>query len=317
VDSLADILISSLRDAGLEAFGFIGPSALREACSTMPASERSRRGLDGARGAIAVALGYGEGPSEPPGWAEAYSGPLARLARFARANWYGELRARLKLASSLARARLARAGLDPGQARDWRYFVNSALPERRLALEAGLGPLGRHGLLMTEARGSAVVLGLLILPAAIGLPDSPSRPRPGPGSLHPACEGCRECVAACPTGALRAACDEGSFDRLRCLQHWSAIPGRLPPAIEAAWGDRLYGCDSCQEACPLFRPDPAARTECGPLGPGLPASWLASTPSAEVESALKGSALAMGWIPVEALKRNALLAAKDKPARGI
>ena len=205
------------------------------------------------------------------------------------------------------RAALVDSGLSPGPAREWRYFSNSSLPERRLALEAGLGRLGRHGLVVTPGHGSAVVLGLLLLPLApthFSAAEAAASALAHPSSkqlLSPGCEGCSACIDACPTGALH----DGGFDRLRCLQHWSSIPGPLPEAIEAAWGARLYGCDACQEACPQYRPDALATTDKGLLGPALPATWLARAPEEEVRARLKGSALGMGWISIDALKRNA------------
>lgn len=315
-----DILSSSLREAGIASFGFLSGARLRAAAASLDGAARSRCGLEDARGAVVAALGYGEGPTEPPAWARDCPGPLATIARFARANWYAELSARLQRAAALSRARLTEAGGDPGPAASWRRFVNSRLPEKRLALEAGLGEIGRHTLLMLPDRGSAAVLGLLLAP--IDLPDSVPPALPGRVEEPPAgqrapgisalCAGCGACVAACPTGALGG---EGGFDRELCLQHWSSVPGELPSAVEAAWGDRLYGCDLCQEACPLFRPEPAARTERGLLGPGLPASWLEAAPESAIKAALRGSALGMGWISIEALKRNArhLTAASRMP----
>ena len=304
-----EIAESSLRAAGLDHFGFVGAAALREACSGMPDEPFARLGLEGAGCAVVAALPYGEGPSGAAGGPEPL-GPLARLARFARADWYAELGARLKDAASRMRARLAQSGVDPGQAREWRRFANSRLPERRLALDAGLGRLGRHGLVMLPGHGSAVVLGVLLCPIETEAAAGPrGGPRGGPcdgpcDGLDPSCAGCRSCADACPTGALAS----GGFVRALCLQHWSSIPGPLPPAIETAWGDRLYGCDICQEACPRFRPDASAVTGRGLLGPGLPARWVATAPAEEIRAALRHSALGMGWISVDALKRNALLA---------
>ena len=121
--------------------------------------------------------------------------------------------------------------------------------------------------------------------------------------LAESCADCRACVEACPTGALRG---DGSLDRELCLQHWSSIPGALPPAIEAAWGDRLYGCDLCQEACPAIRADDGCCHWPRAAGRGLSASWGLGSSEAELEAALAGSALGMSWISIEALKRNAL-----------
>ena len=306
----------SFRESGISSFGLVGEESLHEAFSLTPAGFLPRLGIDGPVCAIAVALAYCEGRDfSPPSALQSslaeYPGPLARLARFARADWYGELAARLKDASSRIRQRLRDEGREPGPAREWRYFVNSALPEKRLALEAGLGRPGRHGLVMLPTAGSAAVLGVLLSPARVSQSPTPklsasSRTAP---PLHPACENCGACAAACPTGALDG---EGGFARERCIQHWSSVPGALPPEIEAAWGDRLYGCDSCQEACPRFSPDASAWTFRGHLGPGLPASWLVSAQEAEICAALKGTVLGMKWISKDALKRNAGLALRHQ-----
>jgi len=306
-------LSASLAEAGIEHYGFLGRERLLAACSGLESGLASRLGLPEAGGAIAAALRYSEGPATPPPWAQAYPGPLAGLARFARADWYGELVSRLRAAASLLRSRLEDEGLESGPPKAWRWFSNSRFPERRLALEAGLGRQGRHGLLMLPRGGSAAVLGLLLIPRAVeGLLSSPQGQAEGPAGdrsegrleLDADCASCGSCVAACPTGALAG---DGTLRRELCLQHWSSIVGPLPPAIEAAWGRRLYGCDACQEACPRFKPDQGARTALGLLGPGLPASWLVQAPEAEIRSRLGGSVLAMKWIAVGALRRNAAL----------
>jgi epoxyqueuosine reductase QueG len=316
--SSAEILHDSFLEAGIAAGGVVGGASLRDACSGMPASLRDRLGIDDASCAVVAALAYGEGPDAPPPSASlppfaAFPGPLARLARFARADWYAELGARLRDAAARIRRRILEEGGDPGPAREWRYFVNSALPEKRLALEAGLGRLGRNGLVLLPEQGSAVVLGALLLPARVRRMEiRPSPPRDPPnaeGLAAPFCVGCGACIAACPTRALDA---KRGFDRERCLQHWSSIPGALPPEVEAAWGDRLYGCDACQEACPRYKPDASARTNRGLLGPGLPAAWLVSAPESEIRYALRRTVLGMRWIAIGALKRNAGLALRHE-----
>lgn len=322
--ALAGLVDEALVQSDLAIRGFVPYQALREALDPLPEDIRSRYGTDTVLGAAAVALPYGEGPGLPPEWAQAWRerrpGPLATLARFARANWYGELVKRLKAASALARARIRDSGLAAEAAGsqgaplaaaglgDWRCLANSRLPEKRLALAAGLGALGRHGLVMAEGCGPACVLGLLLLPFRVepveGQSPTGSRPIARRPPLGETCGSCRACIDACPTGAL----SEAGFERLRCLQHWSTVPGQLPPAIEAAWGCRLYGCEACLEACPRFRPDPAAHTELGPLGLGLPATWLAEAAESEIKARLRGTALGMSWMPIAAFRRNASLA---------
>jgi epoxyqueuosine reductase QueG len=320
------MLEAPLREAGIESYGFVGEAALRRACSGQPPALRATLGLDRSGGAIVAALPYGEGPAAYPAWAAPSAtalaaaalsqtvsdpGPLARLARFARADWYAELRARLKDAAARIRVRLGEGGIDPGLPNEWRYFANSRLPERRLALEAGLGRRGRHGLVMLPERGSAVVLGLLLCP--VKLEAGSDSGAAAPEVFDASCSNCRACAAACPTGALGPALGRGrGFVRELCLQHWSSVPGPLPAAIEAAWGDRLYGCDLCQEACPRFRPDASAVTGRGLLGPGLPARWLVAASEAEIRAGLRGSVLGMRWIAIDALKRNAAIALRDR-----
>jgi len=320
VRSNEQILGDSLREAGLTAFGFLSAASLREACSGLDRASFDRCGIGESGGAAAAALAYGEGPAGLPPWAAGYPGPLARIGRFARANWYAELGHRLELAAASARAAVVAAqppapeGHGPGKATEWRRFVNSRLPEKRLALAAGLGAIGRNCLLLLPRPGSAIVLGILLVPPSFRLEPAgePSLGSPGEPELCADCADCGLCVAACPTGALRG---DGSLDRELCLQHWSSVPGPLPPAVEAAWGDRLYGCDACQEACPRFRPEALASCSRGQLGPGLPAAFLAGASDETLHRCLKGSALGMGWISLDALRRNArhLTASRLRP----
>ena len=61
------------------------------------------------------------------------------------------------------------------------------------------------------------------------------------------CGTCRRCLDACPTGAIVA---PGVIDANRCLAWVLQRPGSIPEPLRAAIGDRIYGCDDCQEACP-------------------------------------------------------------------
>ena len=123
-----------------------------------------------------------------------------------------------------------------------RCFTDSGpVSERFFAAQAGLGWIGRNGLLIRPRRGSycflASILTTLELPVDSPMPNH--------------CGNCHRCEQACPTGAL----NNGCCDARRCLSFWTIeAKSPTPPEIAALLGERIYGCDACQEACPWNRP---------------------------------------------------------------
>lgn len=157
-----------------------------------------------------------------------------RIARYAQGEDYHKL-----LAGKLADLDETLAFYGGTQ----RCFSDSGpVSERFFAQEAGLGWLGRNGLLNRPGRGSFCFLASIL--TTLELPcDTPMKNR---------CGTCRRCEQACPTGALR----DGVCDARRCLSYWTIeAKSDMPADIAAAMGDRLYGCDACQEACPWNRPN--------------------------------------------------------------
>ena len=133
---------------------------------------------------------------------------------------------------------------------------NSPLPEREAARLAGLGRIGRHGLVILPPYGSWIFLGTTLTDLAFSLP--PAAPSGG-------CMGCGRCVSACPGGALRG----DSFDPERCLSHLTQKKGELPPeqAALVAAHPLVWGCDVCQLVCPHNAG--AAQTALAPFREGL------------------------------------------------
>jgi epoxyqueuosine reductase len=295
---------------GLTHRAWLDGPALAAVLSPLEDGLARRYGADVAGSALVAALAFDEGPNLPD-VADPGVVPLARLARFARADWYAELADRLRLVAEAARAALLAEGIDPGPGDSWRRLVNSRLPERSLAMAAGLGSIGRSGLLLVPGAGPGVVLGALLLPE--GLRIGPERSdgraalrrasgaRPARGS---ACGSCRACLEACPTGAL----SDTGFERERCIQHWAGRAGSLPALVEAAWGNRLYGCDSCTESCPHFGNRSTIVPTRGLLGFGVPAGEIANATDGELKTRFKATVLDRSWIEPEALRRNARLA---------
>ena len=160
------------------------------------------------------------------------SGNQADIARYARGRDYHKvLRGRLQELCE----RIERETGPFGH----RVFCDSApVLEVELAAKDGLGWRGKHTLLLSREAGSWFFLGEIYcdlpLPA-----DAPEENR---------CGTCERCIDICPTGAIVA---PYQLDARRCIsyltiEHQSAIPERLRPLI----GNRVYGCDDCQLACP-------------------------------------------------------------------
>jgi epoxyqueuosine reductase len=124
----------------------------------------------------------------------------------------------------------------------YRVFTDSApVLEVALAAKAGLGWRGKHTLLLTREAGSYFFLGEIY--TDLPLPVTPP--------VTPHCGTCSACIGACPTGAIVAPYE---LDARRCIsyltiEHHGTIPEELRPLI----GNRVYGCDDCQLACPWNR----------------------------------------------------------------
>ena len=130
--------------------------------------------------------------------------------------------------------------LQPPTAETWRFapqvdtgeFVDVAVAQR-----AGLGFIGRNGLLITEEYGSFVYLGEIVTNIALE-PDTP-------GVFG--CGECTRCIKACPTQALLG---DGSMNAQRCLSYQTQTKGLMPEEYRKKIRNVIYGCDICQLVCP-------------------------------------------------------------------
>jgi epoxyqueuosine reductase len=105
-------------------------------------------------------------------------------------------------------------------------------------------------------------------------------------------------------------------DPERCLPSLSTRLAPWPPEAHAAWGFRLYGCQSCQDACPHNRGLRfQTATKRGEIGPSVPLGRLLSGGEEGVREMFRGTALGMAWIRPAALLRNGLLAAGHRGDR--
>src|SRR5205807_8136934 len=182
----------------------------------------------GAAALVVGARSYRRAPPAPPDG----PGPLGRVAAYSWRDHYEPLRAALAVVAG----RLTSEG--------WQAEVlvdDNRLVDREAAYRAGLGWYGKNTNLLLEGTGSWFVLGSVVTDAPLPATASP---------VFEGCGSCARCLPACPTGALVA---PGVLDARRCLAHLVQAPGAFPVEFREALGDRLYGCDDCQEVCPPNR----------------------------------------------------------------
>ncbi|HCV35885.1 MAG TPA: tRNA epoxyqueuosine(34) reductase QueG [Acidimicrobiaceae bacterium] len=167
----------------------------------------------------------------------------ARIAAYARNDYYGELRRALgEVATHLTTASYAaRVVAD-----------ENALVDRAAAVRAGIGWYGRNGNVLIPGRGSWFVLGSVITDAPL---------QPDQEITDEDCGTCRSCIDGCPTGAI---VESGVVDARRCLAWLVQAPGDIPLDFRKAMGGRIYGCDDCQEVCPVGRPERPVRRSTEP-----------------------------------------------------
>jgi epoxyqueuosine reductase len=110
--------------------------------------------------------------------------------------------------------------------------------EKFWAARAGLGWIGKNSLILRQGLGSWFFLGVIVTTLDLAA-DSPAADQ---------CGACTRCLDACPTGAIIA---PRVIDSRRCIS-WHTIEnrGEIPPELSPCFGDWVFGCDVCQEACP-------------------------------------------------------------------
>lgn len=111
------------------------------------------------------------------------------------------------------------------------------LVDRAVAERAGIGWSGKNCSIITPEFGSYVYLGEMIT----SLPFEADQP------IEDRCGTCNKCIEACPTGAL---IEGGQIDAKRCISFLTQTKELIPAEFRDKLGNRLYGCDSCQTACP-------------------------------------------------------------------
>ena len=185
--------------------------------------------LPGAAALVVGALEFDAAHCGPPD----DGSPYARVAAYARRDYYGPLRTALEAVAEALRAEGHRAVVSADE---------NGLVDRAAAHRAGIGWWGKNSNILVPGVGSLVVLGAVVTDAPLVSAD--------PAAAADGCGSCRQCLDGCPTGAIVA---PGTVDARRCLAWLVQADGVFDPDHRVALADRIYGCDDCSEVCPHNR----------------------------------------------------------------
>lgn len=188
--------------------------------------------LPSARSIIAIAVGY---PNKLKGAPKSVKGD--RRGMFARASWGQDyhtiMRNRLDKLSLFLQEKVpdveVKSMVDTG-----------VLSDRSVAERAGLGFEGKNGFIINEELGTWSYLGEML----VSIPFKPDDP------VIDRCGDCNICVDRCPTGALVG---NGQLNSQKCISFLTQTKGYLKDEYRYKIGNRLYGCDTCQQVCPRNR----------------------------------------------------------------
>ena len=187
--------------------------------------------LEGARSVVSLALSYDTGkPSD-----EAPS-PRGKVARYA---WGRDYHSLIKSRTRRFIRELPDVVGGPVRAR---YFVDDGpMNDRAAAERSGVGWFGKNTNILTPTHGSWVFLAEVVT-------DLDLRPDP---PLKKTCGECVRCIPACPTDAIVA---PFVIDNRRCISFLTIeLRGPVPRELRPLMGDWVFGCDICQEVCPVNR----------------------------------------------------------------
>ncbi|HJG32932.1 epoxyqueuosine reductase [Jeotgalicoccus aerolatus] len=188
--------------------------------------------LPNAKSIISIAVGY---PNKLRNAPKSKQGE--RRGIFARASWGMDYHTLLR--SRLEKLEAYIKQLDPDI--DCKSMVDTGvLSDREVARRSGLGFVGKNGFVINPKLGTYSYLGEMIV----------SYPFPADEELLDSCGDCNICVDRCPTGALVG---DGQLDSKKCISFLTQTKGFMPVEYRSKIGNRLYGCDTCQQVCPRNR----------------------------------------------------------------
>src|SRR5579859_5602840 len=198
--------------------------------------------LPEARSIIALGMVYlTEQPDDnppPEGTGESEHAPRGRIARYAWGDDYHDIiKPKLQQFAAWLRDYMR---TEIGEEAETRLFVDTGrMVDRAVAQRAGLGWYGKNTNILTPKWGSWIFLAEIVTNIPL-LADHP---------LKKNCGNCEICLHACPTNALPRAYE---LDNTRCISFLTIeLRGSIPLELRPLMGNLIFGCDICQEVCPV------------------------------------------------------------------
>ncbi len=245
-----------------------------------------------ARSVVVCALNYNADAPRSVDPAPVGAGWIARYAWRGRAGEDGAIVPTDYHDELLGRLRRIEAGLLAQTGCTTRSYVDTGpLVERSLAVQAGLGWIGKNTCVLNQQLGSWLLLGAIVT-------SLPVEARGASVLAADRCGSCTRCIDACPTGALLGAKEPAAareMDASRCIAYLTIEKkGAIDEGLRGQMGRQVFGCDICQDVCPWNRKAPIGNSDGmqarGELvNPVL--DWLAAMDGREFKRRFKGSPL--------------------------
>ena len=252
IRNLSDVWPDLERVARAEGVVHLGASSIEDEHAPL-FSEWIARGHHASMGYLAKNAAVRTNPGERYPWArsvlsilvpyvserpQAPQGALSHhVARYALGDDYHDVLDRILRAFEAAL---------PG-VKTWRYVDTGPLSDRAYAAQAGLGWIGKNGMLIHEQDGSYFFIGTLLTALENDI---------GAATVADRCGACTRCLDACPTNAILP---DRTLDSSRCISYATIEHrGPLDEDVAAHLAGNAFGCDICQEVCPWNRAPSAA-----------------------------------------------------------
>lgn len=306
-DTLKQAIIAASKDIGIDKIGFttaedfehLRPSLLaQKAAGHSTGFEHQNLDerlnpdqiFDQPRSIIAIALAYPTRMKQRPPRTENIRG------QFARASWGIDYHRILDEKMAALIETIKQLAANHSQLEFKPMVDTGELIDVAVAQRAGLGFIGRNGLLITEEFGSFVYLGEIIT----NIDFTPDQP------MTNQCGTCTRCVDACPPSALLG---DGRLNGQRCLSYQTQTKGLMPQEFRPMIRNVIYGCDICQIVCPFnkgknFHFHPAMEPDPEAVMPELVPMLTMSNKQFKA----KFGPMSGSWRGKKPLQRNAIIA---------